>query len=130
MQVSLPSGVIITNIAGGSLHSLALASNGTVWAWGNNDFGELGNGTNTYSSIPVQVSLPSGVIITNIAGGADHSLALASNGTVWAWGWNISGELGNGTNTPSDIPVQVSLPNEVTITNVASEGLHSLALGN
>ena len=129
VQVSLPSGVIITNIAGGSLHSLALASNGTVWAWGNNDFGELGNGTNTYSSIPVQVSLPSGVIITNIAGGADHSLALASNGTVWAWGWNISGELGNGTNTPSDIPVQVSLPNEVTITNVASEGLHSLALG-
>jgi alpha-tubulin suppressor-like RCC1 family protein len=128
---SLPSGATITNIAGGAYHSLALASNGTVWAWGDNDFGELGNGTNTSSNIPVQVSLPSGVTITNIAGGVSgHSLALASNGTVWAWGYGVNGELGNGTNTVSNIPVQVSLPNGVTITNIVGGGDHNLALAS
>ena len=130
VQVSLPSGVTITNIAGGvSGHSLALASNGTVWAWGYGVNGELGNGTNTVSNIPVQVSLPNGVTITNIVGGAYHSLALASNGTVWAWGYNNFGQLGNGTNTSSNIPVQVSLPSGVTITNIAGGAYHILTLG-
>ena len=127
---SLPSGVTITNIAGESSHSLALASNGTVWAWGSNGYGELGNGTNTDSNIPVQVSLPSGVTITNIAAGGYHSLALASNGRVWAWGYNGDGELGNGTNTDSNVPLQVSLPSGVTITNIAGGGYHSLALAS
>ena len=130
---SLPSGVTITNIAAGGEQSLALASNGTVWAWGNNNSGELGNGTNTPSNIPVQVSLPSGVTITNITAGEDFSLALASNGTVWAWGYNGDGELGNGTNTNSNIPVQVSLPSlpsGVTITNIAAGEDFSLAIAS
>jgi alpha-tubulin suppressor-like RCC1 family protein len=130
VQVSLPSGVIITNIAAGQTHSLALASNGVVWAWGDNGYGALGNGTYADSNIPVQVSLPGGVTITNIAGGWNHSLALASNGVVWAWGNNDKGALGNGTNTSSNIPVQVSLPNGVIITNIAGEGYHSLALAS
>ena len=126
----------ITNIAGGVDDSLALASNGTVWAWGGNEQGDLGNGTNTPSYSPVQVSMPSEVTITNIAGEYDHSLALASNGTVWAWGDNMFGELGNGTSTlsnpsvpDSNTPVQVSLPSGVTITNIAGGELDSLALG-
>ena len=130
VQVSLPSGVTITNIAAGAEFSLALASNGTVWAWGDNTFDELGNGTNTNSNIPVQVSLPNGVTITNIAGGVSYSLALASNGTVWAWGDNTAGELGNGTNTDSNIPVQVSLPSGVTITNIACGVFFGLALAS
>jgi alpha-tubulin suppressor-like RCC1 family protein len=123
--VSLPSGVTITNIAGGYYDSLALASNGTVWAWGDNQYGELGNGTTTNNAIPVQFSassLPKGVTISNIAAGGVHSLALASNGTVWAWGYNGDGRLGNGTDTDSNIPVQVSVPGGVTITNIAGGG--------
>ena len=92
VQVSLPSlpgGVTITNIASGDWYSLALASNGTVWAWGDNTYGELGNGKIPTVILPVQVSLPSGMVtITNIAAGSELSLALASNGTVWAWGDN------------------------------------------
>ena len=129
VQVSLPNGVTITNIVGGGDHNLALASNGTVWAWGYNNFGQLGNATNTSSNVPVQVSLPSGVTITNIASGSAFSLALASNGTVWAWGSNWNGQLGNGTNTSSNIPVQVSLPSGVTITNIAGGAYHILTLG-
>ena len=71
--------------------SLALLSNGTAWAWGNNQDGQLGNGTTTNSSTPSAVSALSGV--TAIAAGAGHALALLNNGTIWAWGNNADGQL-------------------------------------
>jgi len=96
-------------IAAVGFHSLALQSDGTVWAWGDNAYGELGNGTYTNSNTPVQVLGPGGVgFLTGVAalaGGAYHSLALKSDGTVWAWGQNTSGELGNGVfDSPFQIP--------------------------
>ena len=110
LQVLGPGGVGdltgVTAIAGGDLWSLALKSDGTVWAWGWNASGQLGNGTNTTSNTPVQVLGLSGV--TAIAAGVRHSLALKSDGTIWAWGANYSGQLGNGTHTNSNTPLQVS----------------------
>ncbi len=93
-------------LAGGGFHSLAVKNDGTVWAWGDNELGELGNGTTTNSSIPVQVS---GLIgVRAIAAGVYHSLALREDGTVWAWGYNTCGQLGIGTVSDfSSIPVQV-----------------------
>ncbi len=85
----------VTAIAAGLGHSLALLSNGTVMAWGSNEYGELGDRTKTESDVPVAVSGLSGV--TAIAAGGIHSLALLSNGTVMAWGSNVFGELGDGT---------------------------------
>src|SRR6266478_2923525 len=103
---------------------------GTVSAWGDNSFGELGNGTNTTSNTPVQTSGITGV--TAIAGGGFHSLALKSDGAVWAWGYNGDGELGNGTNTDSNTPVQVLGPGGVGfltgVTALAVGCRHSLAL--
>jgi alpha-tubulin suppressor-like RCC1 family protein len=73
-----------------------------VWAWGFNSLGQLGNGTRANSSTPVPVSGLSGV--TTIAAGSFHSLALRPDGTVWAWGGHMSGELDDGI---SSTPVQV-----------------------
>src|SRR5215217_5352849 len=69
----------------------------TVAAWGNNFFGQLGNGTTTDSSKPVQVSELDG--IEAIAAGGAHGLPLKDGGTVWAWGMNQDGQLGNGAYT-------------------------------
>ena len=134
VAVSSLSGV--TAIASGGAHSLAVKSDGTVWAWGFNDRGQLGNGTTTLNPnpTPVQVSGLSGAIA--IAGGNSHSLAVKSDGTVWAWGANGAGQLGNGSRTGnicrgqyqcSDHPVQSSL---IGVTAVASnsDSNHSLAL--
>src|SRR6266513_2376725 len=77
------------SISGGGAHSLALCSDSTIRAWGGNTEGELGNGNNTDSNIPVQVSALSG--ITAIAAGSSHSLALKNDGTVLAWGLNADG---------------------------------------
>jgi alpha-tubulin suppressor-like RCC1 family protein len=90
----------------GEVHNLAVASDGTVWAWGNSMFGQLGTGTTNASSTPVQVSLLHGV--TALGGRGYHSLAIQADGSVWAWGWNSAGELGNGTANATLVPVQVA----------------------
>ena len=96
----------ITAIMGGEHHNLALKSDGTVWAWGGNFVGQLGNGTYTNSIAPVQVS---GLIsVTALGGRGYHSLAIKSDGTVWAWGFNPYGELGDGTTITRPSPVQVA----------------------
>src|SRR3989339_660349 len=93
-------------VSAGSNHRLALKSDGTVWAWGGNEYGQLGDGTTTNRKTPIQVSGISS--ITAIAGITHHSLALKSDGTVWAWGYNYYGQLGDGTYTDRTSPVQVS----------------------
>ena len=87
---------------------------GNVWAWGDNQWGQLGNGTTTGSFVPIAVSGLSNVVA--IAAGGAHALALLSDGTVRAWGMNEFGQLGNGTTTTSSVPVTVSgLSNVVAI---------------
>jgi alpha-tubulin suppressor-like RCC1 family protein len=97
-------------VAAGTGHSLTLRADGTVWAWGGNAAGQLGNGTTTASSTPLQVTrLPAARRGANtVAAGGSHSLAVRADGTVWAWGSNANGQLGNGTTTSSSVPVQVS----------------------
>ncbi|MGO8669788.1 MAG: LamG-like jellyroll fold domain-containing protein [Capsulimonadaceae bacterium] len=161
----------LTEVSAGGSHSLALDSGGNVWAWGDNSAGELGTGTSIgNSSVPVQVNGLAGVVeiaagndqsvaldtngnvwawgdnddqpesnntpqevtqlsgVTAIASGpnAEHSLALLPGGSVWAWGSNSNGQLGDGTTTDSVAPVQViGLSSAIAI---AGGGDHSLAL--
>ena len=111
-------------VAAGSDHSLALEADGTVWAWGNNFDGQLGDGTTTDRASPVPVKGLSGV--TSIAAaGNGYSLALKADGTVWAWGNNFYGQLGDGTTSNRLLPVAVS-----NLSNVSaiSAGSSSVAL--
>ncbi|MEU3606448.1 hypothetical protein AB0E83_13500 [Streptomyces sp. NPDC035033] len=103
------------SLDGGANHSVALRADGTVWAWGLNSDGQLGNGTNTSSTRPVQVCAPgqappcAGVLtdVVAVASGAFHNLALRADGSVVAWGDNDHGQLGDGTTTDRNTPVQV-----------------------
>jgi alpha-tubulin suppressor-like RCC1 family protein len=118
VPVSVGGGSDVTALAGGLRHGLALLSDGSVLAWGENDWGQLGDGNDTgpetchaayaagsgyevpCSPTPVAVSGLSDVVA--IAAGAQHSLALLSNGTVMAWGDNERGQLGDGTTSGPD----------------------------
>jgi hypothetical protein len=104
-EVSALTQLVAVAVAAGG-HSLALASDGSVWAWGNNGNGQLGDGTTTTRFAPTQVVGLGGVAA--ISAGWAHSLALAKDGTVWAWGWNTSGQLGTGTTQDSHTQVQIS----------------------
>jgi hypothetical protein len=88
--------------------SYALLSDGTVRAWGYNDEGELGDGTAVGRSLPVAVSGLSGVAALASGGKGLHSCAVKTNGSVWCWGDNTEGQLGNGGTTASKVPVAVA----------------------
>jgi len=114
MQANI-SGVVAVEAGNG--YSVALKSDSTVWAWGVNNVGLLGNATLLKSSIPVQVHGPGNIGYLNgivaISSKYGHTLALKKDGTVWAWGWNAAGQLGNGTTGTigckcDSVPVQVS----------------------
>jgi alpha-tubulin suppressor-like RCC1 family protein len=107
VPVATPSA--IRSVAAGSYHSLALAVDGTVWGWGFNDSGQVGDGTTNLAVSPVRVLDLTDIVA--IAGGTSnvsgHSLALKADGSVWAWGNNIYGELGDGTLALRTRPVVV-----------------------
>jgi alpha-tubulin suppressor-like RCC1 family protein len=111
-------------IMGGEVHNVALKTDGTVWAWGANPFGVLGNGSTNEAHTPVQVSGLSSV--RALGGRGYHTLAVDTSGSVWGWGWNVTGALGDGTTNATTVPVKV-----VGLTNpaVVSAGYHySIAL--
>ena len=99
-------------IAAGSQHTLALKCDGTVWAWGSNNNVVLGFGE-TVSDLHVQLepAIITGLSnIISIASNQNHSVALDSNGALWAWGANYYGQLGNGDTDRQSTPVQVIDP--------------------
>jgi alpha-tubulin suppressor-like RCC1 family protein len=105
----------VSAVAAGSRHSLALKSDGTVWAWGSDFFGQLGDGAdgpNQDKYYPAQIAGLTGVVA--IACGEDHSLALKSDGTVWAWGYNFSGQLGDNNTQNRKRPFMISSLHAVT----------------
>ena len=90
--------------------SATAADTEALYAFGDNTDGALGNGTSTDAYVPTVITLPGGVTPTGGAAGGDHTLAIGSNGVLYAWGLGTDGQLGNGTTTSSSTPVQVSLP--------------------
>jgi hypothetical protein len=115
-------------------HSLALTSDGQVFTWGYNLFGQLGNNSTTQSNVPVVVNTSgalAGKTVVAIAAGMYHSLALTSDGQVFAWGYNLFGQLGNNSTTQSNVPVAVNTSGALagkTVVAIAGGGYHGLAL--
>ncbi|OME57280.1 hypothetical protein BSK61_09440 [Paenibacillus odorifer] len=117
-------GPIMSMGNGNSFHTLTVQPDGTVWAWGNNRMGQLGDSTTIARNKPVRiVGLPE---ISATSVGQDHSIALATDGTIWTWGSNSVGQLGNGTSAPQLVPQQVT--GLVNVIAVQAGEQHSLAL--
>lgn len=128
-------GKVVLSAAVGASHSLVLCADGTVASWGANTYGQLGNGNNDNQAFPssvVQSGALSGKLVVAVAAGFNHSLALCSDGTVAAWGFNSSGQLGNGSTSNSNVPVAVKTTGTAlagkTVVAVSAGANHSLAL--
>ena len=122
--VQVPAFTGTKGIAAGGFHSVALKSDGTIWAWGDNTLGQIGDGTTTERRSPVQV--PGMAAVARIGGGGGHTVALASNGTLWTWGNNSKGQIGDGTTTNRLSPVQV--PGLTAVTGIAGGWKHTMAV--
>lgn len=89
----------------GYYHAVAIRSDGTLWSWGENSYGQLGLGDNTNRTAPVQIGSDSNWV--SISAGDEFNMAIRANGTLWSWGHNYSGQLGLGTSGNQNLPVQV-----------------------
>lgn len=134
--VTTPPGVTFTSVTAGSFHALAIGSDGNAYGWGQNVFGQLGDGTagvTEMERLPVPVKAPPGVTFTSINAGNQHSLALDADGNAYTWGYNYSGQLGNGnnaTNSDTSVPVLLTAPPGVTYTDIIGGSVHSMAIGS
>jgi alpha-tubulin suppressor-like RCC1 family protein len=121
-------------ISAGPFHNLALCTDGSVAAWGYNNYGQLGNGGTETSLVPVLVE-PAGALagkhIVAVAAAAYHSLALCDDGTVAGWGYNDEGELGDGTTTGTHVPVALDRSGVLAgrrVAAISAGQYHTLAL--
>ena len=111
----LPENIEIEpQVATNGSHTVTLKVDGTVWCYGNNTNGELGNGTTTYSDEPVQAIFPDGTVIIQVVAGENFSAALDSEGNVWTWGANDYYQLGNSTSRKETKPIKVEGISNIT----------------
>jgi alpha-tubulin suppressor-like RCC1 family protein len=93
------------SVAAGDEFTVAVRRDGTLWAWGSNDWGQLGDGTFTARTSPEQIGTATDW--ASVAAGYSHTVAIRSDGTLWAWGYNNDGQLGDGTTTNNTSPEQI-----------------------
>ncbi|WP_155985981.1 RCC1 domain-containing protein [Paenibacillus gorillae] len=132
-QDTLFEGAVAIDV--GLSHTIILKSDGTVWSAGNNDFGQLGDGTNQSRSIPVQVvtdQLSTQLDnVVAISAGKNFNIALKADGTVWSWGENNEGQLGEGTFAGKLHAVQVAMTDDgssSSTTAIRAGGDHAIVL--
>ncbi|MEW6486934.1 MAG: Ig-like domain-containing protein, partial [Thermodesulfobacteriota bacterium] len=111
-------------VAAGASHAAALRSDGSLWTWGNNAYGQLGDGTTLHRNMAAQVNDDGDW--SAVAAGTSHTVALKADGTLWAWGYNVYGQLGDGTSVSKSIPAKIGTSSDWQ--QVAAGSAHTLAL--
>jgi uncharacterized repeat protein (TIGR01451 family) len=128
--IAVPSFGGVRALSGGGFfsggHTVALKADGSVWDWGNNTYGQLGDGSTASSSAPVQTQSLAGVAA--VSAGSDFTVALKSDGTVWAWGDDSSGQAGPQPQGSTIRVTPAQVPNLSGVTAIAAGGSHALAL--
>lgn len=139
---SLPDGVTVQGISGGGAFALARTSAGTVYAWGDNRWGQLGTGgftgnacNDTCENVPVESGVPGTVTVTSVSAGFEQGMATTSTGALYTWGDNTVGELGNGTTTGTTCqtsyvcdPTPAAVANLPSVSEISGGDQFSLAV--
>ena len=125
---------VIVSIACGTYHSMALDNTGNIYAWGNNNYSQLGNGDTTQQNTPILINTGDLVnkVIVSIVCGSFHTIALDNTGHVYTWGYNEQGQLGDGTTFDKNRPILINtgaIANKV-IVSIACGTYHSMAIDN
>lgn len=100
----------------------------TIYSWGYNNYGQLGDNTNEDKYKPITINIPTTHSIKQVCAGMHHSIALDDNGNVYAWGRNNNGQLGNETNTDEMKPIKIKMPNDAFITQISTHDSTTFAL--
>ncbi len=134
VPVKLPDGTPLTGVmalAAGWGHSVALRNDGSVWTWGANNNGQLGDGTTSNRLNPVLVKLADGLPLSGVRAidaGDGYTVALKSDGTFWAWGFNMYAQLGDGTTINRLNPTPVNAAAGAPFIAIAAGSFHAVAL--
>ncbi|CAG2168343.1 unnamed protein product [Oppiella nova] len=127
LQALSHKGVIEVSV--GYEHVCALTTDGHVYAWGGNQYNQLGNGSTTSSTEPMKVSLNEKVV--DISCGYRYTLALTDTGHVYGWGYNGHGQVGNGTGSNQSVPIRVNgLLESCRIVSISCGHFHSMAVSD
>ncbi|MBN2036743.1 MAG: hypothetical protein JW768_08390, partial [Chitinispirillaceae bacterium] len=111
-------------VSAGAVHTMFLKYDGTLWAFGENYYGQLGTGDTTDRRAPIQVMSD----VAAVSAGGQHTMILKKDGSLWATGYNNSGQLGDGTTAPRNSPVQIIIPGGGTVSAVSAGSYHTMIL--
>ena len=125
--VFMPVDVIVASIDAGGNYTCALTTVGTIYCWGRNEYGQLGNGTTSMSTTPSALGLSAGVPIDSISVGEISACARTSDGAIYCWGNNSYGQLGDGTTTHRSMPMPLSIPAGETFASITAGVFHTCA---
>ena len=122
------SRVRFAQVSAGQSHSLAVGSDGNLYAWGNNEDGQLGDGTTTSRTAPIMAAAPAGVKFVQVSAGGSHSMALDRDGNIWTWGNDRSNQLGRDETPNRKQPGPAATHAGVTFIAVSAGADHSMAI--